>query len=556
MANQRYIVGLHEGSILDQHNRGEALMEARAGPYVFTELIGNRTLDYSRYTERGHPVLVRINWSYGTGTLPVPALYDYFAEAVAETARHIVGAITGIVFANEPNHPAESPTAGQAISALQYAAAFRLAYAALEAARPDLDLFVAGIAPYAAVAEPADWVEYLAAVLANCGPYDGVALHTYTHGHDPALVSSERTMDPPFGARRYEFRAYQDFMAVIPAGMPVYITEANPGANPDSPRWEDVNNGWCQAAAGEIDGWNRAHLDHQVRGLAFFRYPEIDSWRMASKPALLADVQAAIERGYEWIEEGPEMTYSIAYQTSFEEGFYDYQGQGEVTCPNGWVPGWKEESASMKRPEWDSKRKADGHPEIRTGSFAANFFSTYSQMKACLYRLFNLTPGARFRASVWCMAKSTGACVRGMQMVADPNGGNDWEKAGLPASEWWSSPDNPSYDGDWHQLTVEGTIGAGGQLIVFLRGNTDDAIAHHGVHWDDFVLEVEAGVTPPEPGPIYEDGEAILAYCNTMETILAGLRDIATRVGSGADPRVGQLIDTAVADLTEARNLV
>ena len=72
------------------------------------------------------------------------------------------------------------------------------------------------------------WLNYLNGIGAS--KIDGLILHTYTHGCDPALVTSEVKMGPPSEAIYYHFRAYKNYMWVIPAGMqnkPVLITECD-----------------------------------------------------------------------------------------------------------------------------------------------------------------------------------------------------------------------------------------------------------------------------------------------------------------------------------------
>ena len=189
----------------------------------------------------------------------------------------------------------------------------------------------------------------------------------------------------------------------------------------------------------------------------------------------------------------------VSYQTSFEEQSYDaadpYDGQvaGELTCPAGWLPGYKKVG---KRPEWDLK--IFPQPEVRTGLQAAGFFSTWSEMKACLYKEFHLTPGAAFRVTAWGMGVASGIGA-GMRLVVAMDGSLDWEAAGdaHPEWEWWSNYNENKYDRQWRQFVAEGRVGLDGTIVVFLVGHTDSSsIEHHGTHWDDVLLEVEE-TTPP-----------------------------------------------------------
>jgi hypothetical protein len=42
--------------------------------------------------------------------------------------------------------------------------------------------------------ETGDWLEYFDVLMQE--EQDGIALHTYTHGSDPSLITSEAMMDP------------------------------------------------------------------------------------------------------------------------------------------------------------------------------------------------------------------------------------------------------------------------------------------------------------------------------------------------------------------------
>lgn len=134
-----------------------------------------------------------------------------------------------------------------------------------------------------------DWVQYFRDILEQLGPSqcDGIALHTFTHGGDPALITSEERLIAPFQTYHSEFRAYTDFMAAVPELMrtlPVYITEAD-----QIDPWLDVNNGWVQQAYEEIDGWNQQLSNQQIRALILYRWPTLDRWHLATKEGVLED---------------------------------------------------------------------------------------------------------------------------------------------------------------------------------------------------------------------------------------------------------------------------
>ena len=150
-----------------------------------------------------------------------------------------------------------------------------------------------------------NWIQYFADILAGLGAggCDGIALHTYTHGSDPALIHDTSTMNPPFQNYFFNFLTYRNFMTAIPAAMrdlPVYITETDQ----DVP-WLDANNGWVQAAYGEINWWNQQPGNQQIRSLILYRWPRLDQWYIEGKNGVIAGFRAALANDYRWKEPPP-----------------------------------------------------------------------------------------------------------------------------------------------------------------------------------------------------------------------------------------------------------
>ncbi|MCB0107902.1 MAG: M23 family metallopeptidase, partial [Caldilineaceae bacterium] len=188
-----------------------------------------------------------------------------------------------------------------------YAECYRLCRAAIHqvAGHEDDQVLIAAVAPWNnqtiyAGNPTGDWVQYFADVLTLLGPdgCDGITLHTYTHQADPNLITSETRMNPPFTNRRFEFRAYQDFMAAVPAPMrdlPVYITETNQDV-----AWLDRNIAWVQRAYGEINWWNQQAGNQKIRALVLYRYPPIDRWVIQGKGGVIEDFKMALQSQYRW----------------------------------------------------------------------------------------------------------------------------------------------------------------------------------------------------------------------------------------------------------------
>jgi hypothetical protein len=104
-------------------------------------------------------------------------------------------------------------------------------------------------------------------------------------------------MDRPFHNRFYEFYTYRDYCDAIPPALrnlPVYLTEAN-GNGP----WQAV--GLIPAMLQEIDSWNHSKLP-KIHSVIFYRYSTADEdarFAMSTKPAVMAEYQRAVQRGYE-----------------------------------------------------------------------------------------------------------------------------------------------------------------------------------------------------------------------------------------------------------------
>ena len=315
----RYLYGIHDPG-------GEALMgdSGRKGWVLVTEEVGRDPhdtsgKDYRYLQDAGYGLMVRLNHGYSTptqgtfpGTIPLcdpdERAYLEFAMRCGNFVENSSGCHLWII-GNETNHPNEWPGGpeGQMITPEMYASCFRRCYTQIHR-RPGHgadQVIVAAVAPWNASAqypgnERGDWIQYFVDVLtALDGRCDGIALHTYTHGADPAKVTSLERMDPPFRDRYYEFRSYRQFMEAIPLslkGLPVYITETNQ----DEP-WSHSNQGWIQAAYDEIDRWNRDPMHQRIRCLLLYRWLAHDQWTFASIPAVHDGLRAALARDLSWV---------------------------------------------------------------------------------------------------------------------------------------------------------------------------------------------------------------------------------------------------------------
>jgi len=307
-----YIFGMHdpgaEPLFLNANKPGWIVVSVQVNP-------PDQSSDFSGLANQGFGVIVRLNNGYDSnGTLPNSSQYAQFAQQCASFVAGSKGAKVWIV-GNETNSPWERPgnnggQGGEVITPALYAQCFALVRAAIKKL-PGHDLdWVVPSAPapwnnqttYPGNAN-GDWVQYFKDTLNQCiaqkATPDGIAMHTYTHGMDPAFITSEEKMVAPFTAYHKHFRTYRDFMAAVPTSLktaPVFITETQP-ADPDW--WQDRNVGWVQAAFKEINDWNAVAANQPIQALCLFRWQTGNpQWSISDKNAVKADFQAALQNNY------------------------------------------------------------------------------------------------------------------------------------------------------------------------------------------------------------------------------------------------------------------
>ena len=258
-----YIFGVHDPE------GAPHMADKRKGWILFTEELGRDAnnasgRDYRPWADQGFGIIVRLNHGYGptSGTLPYAKHYAAFAQRASRFVAASPGAHIWIV-GNEMNWDQEWPRyegTTEEITPDRYVQAFRQVRSAIRTLPGHAgDQVIPGaLGTYGPpTAGGLSFVQYHVRVLEllGAGGLDAIAVHTYTHGPDPALVVDEAHMGPPYEAYHYNFRAYRDYLNAHPAwarSLPVYITETDQ-VGP----WEDANRGWVRAAYGEIDEWNR-----------------------------------------------------------------------------------------------------------------------------------------------------------------------------------------------------------------------------------------------------------------------------------------------------------
>jgi len=314
-----HIFGMHdpgaEPLFLDAGKTGWVVISVQVNP-------PDSNGDFSALANAGIGVIARLNNGYGSeGTIPFAVQYDAFAQQCVSFVTGSRGAKIWII-GNETNLAGERPgntggNDGEVITPDKYAQCFAKCRAAIKALAGHADDWVVPAPPapwnnqttYAGNAS-GDWVKYFQDILNQCiqlnAKPDALALHTYTHGFNAALVTSEEKASPPFQNYHWHFRAYRDFIAVIPASLravPVFITETQAADSPTPPNppswWQNGNIGWIRAAYAEINAWNSVPTNQPIQALCLFRWQTGEpKWSILDKSALQDDLRAALRNDY------------------------------------------------------------------------------------------------------------------------------------------------------------------------------------------------------------------------------------------------------------------
>lgn len=242
--------------------------------------------------------IVRANWGYGlTGTIPLPAEYQKFADACASYIFHSQNANI-VIIGNEPNHENERPS-GVYITPAQYVDCFIKCRDAIKRAKPQSQVLPAPCAPYHA--DPTNWLDYwreMLNLIAANGGCDGIPFHAYTRSSNPADITNPAKMGPPLETQYSGFLTYQDALDAVPlklGHLPAYGTEF---CEILPKGWDDANTGVVQAAYAEIDEWNRSEGRLPIQCLILYRWPKYDKWFIEGKRGVIEDFRAAVGKGY------------------------------------------------------------------------------------------------------------------------------------------------------------------------------------------------------------------------------------------------------------------
>ncbi len=337
-----HIFGIHalaaaDDQLIRDRMRGLYHESGKTGWILFTEICGRhaRSIDLNpeirrrlwNWADAGYGIIIRLNHGYEPGgTLPESRLYDDFAAAAArwvevylkDGSRPSSSYTWTIQIGNEQNNPREHPGGFdhpvEHITAEGYADAFNCAYARIKAVVPNVIVCPGGLDPFNYMPMKrlgnVRWrpLDYFSEMLAGIDALDGVILHTYTHGPNPAAITHLKRFGDgsgPLGDHYYDFQSYRTFMERIPSkwrDVPVYITEMNHIHRPSGEHdqgWVNQNVGWLRAAYSEIARWNQQPFAQQIRCALVYRWMG-DAWAIEDKPEILTEYKHVLESDYRW----------------------------------------------------------------------------------------------------------------------------------------------------------------------------------------------------------------------------------------------------------------
>ena len=503
-----YIYGIHASSAGDGWGSTGADLLQSKGWVCFTEAIGRSISDmtgrsYLPWTEQDLGVIVRLNHGYApNGTIPKAAYYGDFATRCGNYVHSSQGCHIWII-GNEPNHSQERPQ-GEVITPYDYYRCYLLCRDEIHRVQGDAVVLMAGPAPWNW--ESGDFGMYWKMCLAEAaGDLDGVAIHTYTHGADPTLVTDNTKMNPPGQAYFWNFRVYRDLLEHVPDHTPIYITETNQ----EGP-WTDTNSGWVEEAYKEINGWNQANLHKTIRALCLYRWTH-DQWEFRDKAGVQADLLEAIEAGYKWTEGDPPMGDWIATYTNHCDDYHLWGSHPPIKVLDGWSLFW---NPTKPRPEMDFKY--DPQPEVYPADPPRSGvgFLPYAEFDWWMRTTNPITikAGVRTRLSIPLMIVAHG-------MGGDPSklgdcgmrfgfsGPDDTEitSPNIVWSEWRTvrDPNQPGANADeyvWYPDETPEIIPQIGQAHLWIRCVANVAADISAGHFDLIqVLHYEDSTPPPVP---------------------------------------------------------
>lgn len=196
---------------------------------------------------------------------------------------------------------------------------------------------------------------------------------------------------------------------------------------------------------------------------------------------------------------------NLLQNPGFEGAFQAWSGIPEVQVAASWTPWWWEDpdhNPAYFRPEYKRALAAVFPRRVFSGESAQQWFTFHASHVAGMYQqVFNVTPGQRYRFSIWAQVwssaednpyQSISPANPHLQIGIDPTG--NWNPSG-PTVIWSGEAPMSGVIDQWGLMAVEATA-ENTVITVFMRTNPDFANKHNDMYWDNAALEA---VQPPQP---------------------------------------------------------
>ncbi len=348
-----HLIGIHDD---DFPSVNEWLSRAPgAGAWITaTESLGHDPNNFGgkNYTvSAGTTIIARLNNGYNPdGTLPLKEHYADFAQRCANFVANSSGCEMWLI-GNETNLGSEWPRRNgvpEYISPEDYAEAFKLAYNAIKAIRPDHRVFVQSLAPWAGPysfpgeVQPDNWVDYSWKMLKaiTTGPDavtpDGITLHINSRSYALSSVAFGERITAGGLPLEFGWGVHRDWIQWgIPRELwhlPLHATESNGRAYWSGIGWPEpgqpaYQTGWLQAIFTSINGWNQdaRHFGLPIyRCINMYRWCDCDGWSIKvapNKAQILSDLEATAALGFTWPNHGGNLvTLGVPTGTKVTEG--------------------------------------------------------------------------------------------------------------------------------------------------------------------------------------------------------------------------------------------
>lgn len=196
---------------------------------------------------------------------------------------------------------------------------------------------------------------------------------------------------------------------------------------------------------------------------------------------------------------------NLLQNPGFEGAYHAWNGIPEIQVAANWTPWWWEDpnhNPAYFRPEYKRALASIYPGRVLGGESAQQWFTFHASHVAGMYQqVFNVTPGQRYRFSIWAQVwsslednpdQSILPANPHLQIGIDPTG--NWN-SGAPTVIWSGEAPMSGVIDQWGLMVLEATA-ENDVLTVFMRTNPDFANKHNDMYWDNAVLEA---VQPPQP---------------------------------------------------------